>query len=398
MEMETEKYTVRGFRASALSAGLKKDGALDLALIASEVESVAAGVFTTNKVKAAPVLVSHEHIGDGKARVVLANAGNANACTGSVGLRDARRTAELVAKELGVLSEEVLVASTGVIGQPLNMKMIEEPIPALVAGLSPDGIPLAAQAIMTTDSFPKIACFDGDIRGEPYRILGLAKGAGMIMPQMATMLCFVLTDIMIGAKELREALVSAAEKTFNRITVDGDTSTNDMVLALANGFAGNKALSEEELGDFTTGLERVMGELSRMMVRDGEGATKVVHVRVKGAANGRDALRAARTVANSNLVKTAFYGQDPNWGRIMAALGRAEIQMKEENVDIWIDGVQIVEGGLGKGEEAEKAAAKKMGLGQFVLEIDLHQGIFQDQIITCDLTHDYITINADYRT
>jgi len=398
MEMETEKYAVRGFRASALSAGLKKDGALDLALIASEAESVAAGVFTTNKAKAAPVLVSHEHIGDGKARVVIANAGNANACTGSVGLRDARRTADLVAKELGGLSEEVLVASTGVIGQQLNMEVIEGAIPALVAGLSLDGIPLAAQAIMTTDSFPKIACFDGDIRGEPYRILGLAKGAGMIMPQMATMLCFVLTDIIIGAKELRETLVSAAEKTFNRITVDGDTSTNDMVLALANGFAGNKTLSEKELGDFKTGLERVMGELSRMMVRDGEGATKVVHVRVRGAANDRDALGAARTVANSSLVKTAFYGQDPNWGRIMAALGRAEIQMKEETVDIWIDGVQIVEGGLGKGEEAEKAAAKKMGLEEFVLEIDLHQGIFQDQIITCDLTHDYITINADYRT
>jgi glutamate N-acetyltransferase/amino-acid N-acetyltransferase len=215
---------------------------------------------------------------------------------------------------------------------------------------------------------------------------------------MATMLCFVLTDILIDADDLREALVSSVEKTFNRITVDGDTSTNDMVLALANGLAGNKALSQKEYKGFTNGLERVMGELARMIVQDGEGATKVVYVRVKGAANGPDALRAARTVANSNLVKTAFCGQDPNWGRIMAALGRAEIAMKEESVDIWIDGVQIVKGGLGKGVQAEEEAAKRMALSEFILEIDLHQGTFQDQVITCDLTHDYITINADYRT
>ena len=396
--METEKYVIRGFKASALSAGLKKDGGLDLALIASEAESAAAGVFTANKVKAAPVILSREHIGDGKARGVIANAGNANACTGEAGLGDARRTADLVARELGVLSEEVLVASTGVIGQALNMDVIEGAIPDLATALSPDGIPLAAQAIMTTDSFPKIAHFDGDVRGRPYRILGLAKGAGMIMPQMATMLCFVLTDILIDADDLREALVSSVEKTFNRITVDGDTSTNDMVLALANGLAGNKALSQKEYKGFTNGLERVMGELARMIVQDGEGATKVVYVRVKGAANGPDALRAARTVANSNLVKTAFCGQDPNWGRIMAALGRAEIAMKEESVDIWIDGVQIVKGGLGKGAQAEAEAARRMTLKEFVLEIDLHQGTFQDQVITCDLTHDYITINADYRT
>ncbi len=396
--MGMKNYVIQGFKASAISAGLKKDGALDLALIASEVESTAAGVFTTSKVRAAPVILSYDHIKGGKARGVIANAGNANACTGDIGLRDARRTADLVAGELGVPSEEVLVASTGVIGQPLNMEMIEAAIPELVGDLSPDGIPLAAQAIMTTDSFPKIACFDGNVTGRPYRILGIAKGAGMIMPQMATMLCFVMTDILIAADDLKEALVRAAEKTFNRITVDGDTSTNDMVLVLANGLAGNRTLPQKELGDFRDGLERVMGELARMIVKDGEGATKVVLVRIKGASNETDAVRAARTVANSSLVKTAFFGQDPNWGRIMAALGRADIQMNEDNVDIWIDGIQIVEKGLGKGADAEKSAAKQMALKEFILEIDLHQGVFQEEIITCDLTHDYITINADYRT
>ncbi len=396
--MGMKNYVIQGFKASAISAGLKKDGALDLALIASEVESTAAGVFTTSKVRAAPVILSYDHIKGGKARGVIANAGNANACTGDIGLRDARRTADLVAGELGVPSEEVLVASTGVIGQPLNMEMIEAAIPELVGDLSRDGIPLAARAIMTTDSFPKITCFDGNVTGRPYRILGIAKGAGMIMPQMATMLCFVMTDILIAADDLKEALVRAAENTFNRITVDGDTSTNDMVLVLANGLARNRTLPQKELGDFRDGLERVMGELARMIVKDGEGATKVVLVRIKGASNETDAVRAARTVANSSLVKTAFFGQDPNWGRIMAALGRADIQMNEDNVDIWIDGIQIVEKGLGKGADAEKSAAKQMALKEFILEIDLHQGVFQEEIITCDLTHDYITINADYRT
>ncbi len=396
--MDKEKYVIRGFRASATSAGLKKDRGLDLALIVSDRECVAAGVFTANKVKAAPVILSHEHLAGRRARAVISNAGNANACTGEVGLRDARRTAELVAKELGIVPEEVLVASTGVIGKPLNMEVIEKAIPGLVNGLSPEGIPLAARAIMTTDSFSKLTYFDGKVGGRPYRVLGIAKGAGMIMPQMATMLCFVLSDILIDADDLRDALVSSAEMTFNRITVDGDTSTNDTVLALANGLAGNKTLSQREWRGFTKGLETVMGELAHMIVRDGEGATKLVNIRVKGAASASDALRAARAVANSSLVKTAFFGQDPNWGRIMAALGRAGIEMEERAVDIWIDGVQIVGEGMGKGAKAEKGAARRMALKEFMLEIDLHQGTFEDRIITCDLTQDYIRINADYRT
>ncbi len=396
--MKSEKYVIPGFKASALAAGLKKDNALDLALIFSEKEATVAGVFTTNEVKAAPVILSREHVVSGKAKAIIANSGNANACTGSKGLNDARLTAELVAKELGVAFDEVLVASTGVIGQPLDMDMFAVAIPDLVETLSPDGIQDAARAIMTTDSFSKMSMFKGQVGDVPYHILGIAKGAGMIMPHMATLLCFVLSDIRIDARDLKHALLSPTETTFNRITVDGDTSTNDMVLVMANGAAGNGPLSKADQRGFIDGLMSVMGELARMMVKDGEGATKLINIEVKGAHSPSDALTAARTVANSSLVKTAFYGQDPNWGRIMAALGRAGIVMEEQRVDIWIDDILIVEGGLGKGVEPEKMASEKMRKQEFDLTIELHQGDYQDRIITCDLTHEYVTINADYRT
>ncbi len=397
-KIDTRKYIVQGFKASVAAVGLKKDNTPDLALILSESEATAAGVFTTNKVKAASVILTQEHIQKGKARAIIANAGCANACTGLQGLKDARRTADLTAKQLGVSSDDVLVASTGVIGKPLDINAISGAIPDLVRAASLEGMSHAAQAIMTTDSFPKISHFDGRSGGRPYRILGIAKGAGMIMPNMATMLTFVLSNIRIGGTELKEALLSSVETTLNRITVDGDTSTNDMVLVMANGMAGNRALSEKNYRDFTQGLKSVMGELAHMIVRDGEGATKLIHIIINGAHSANDALNAARTVANSNLVKTSFYGQDPNWGRVMGALGRAEIMMEEEKVDIWIDDVQIVAGGIGKGVEAEKKAAGKMAQKEFALTIDLQQGNCQDEIITCDLTHDYISINANYRT
>jgi len=389
---------VQGFKASAVKAGLKKDKGLDLALIFSERETAVAGVFTTNKVVAAPVILTREHTKNGRARAIIANAGNANACTGKAGFNDARRTAELVADKLGIGSDEVLVASTGVIGQPLNVDKIAEALPALVERLSPDGIPTAARAIMTTDSFAKISHFEGHAGGRPYRILGVAKGAGMIMPNMATMLCFIVSDIRIDSHDLNGVLSSSVETTFNRITVDGDTSTNDTVLVMANGMAGNTALTEADSKGFARGLETVMGELAQMIVRDGEGATKVIHMEIKGAHSASDALKAARTVGNSSLVKTACYGQDPNWGRIMAALGRADIVMDEEKVDIWVNDILIVSAGLGKGQEAEKKAAEIMVRKEYTITIDLHQGDFEDRIITCDLTHEYVSINASYRT
>jgi glutamate N-acetyltransferase/amino-acid N-acetyltransferase len=381
-KMILEENTIQGFKASAVAAGLKKDKSLDLALIFSERESAAAGVFTNNKVKAAPVIISREHILKGRARAVVANAGNANACNGKTGLDDARRTAELLAKPLGIRPDDVLIASTGVIGKPMDMKAVKGAVPGLVKALSPDGMPLVARAIMTTDSFPKMSHFEGRAGGQPYRILGISKGAGMIMPDMATMLSFILTDIYVDSSDLKEALLSSVETTFNRISVDGDTSTNDMVLAMANGMAGNRVLTEKDYGDFKQGLETVMGELARMMVKDGEGATKLIPIEVKGALSSSDAIKAARTVANSCLVKTAFYGKDPNWGRIMAALGRADIVMEEESVDIWVDDVQIVKGGVGKGTEAEEMAAERMAGEEFTLTIDLHQGDFWDRVIT----------------
>jgi glutamate N-acetyltransferase/amino-acid N-acetyltransferase len=251
---------------------------------------------------------------------------------------------------------------------------------------------------MTTDSFPKISKFEGMADGWPFQILGIAKGAGMIMPQMATMLCFILSDIRIDAGELRKAVSASVEVSFNRISVDGETSTNDMVLVMANGMAGNGASGSEGYAEFRKGLSLVMAELATMIVRDGEGATKVIHITVNGAATSDEATKAARAVANSTLVKTAFYGADPNWGRIMAALGRSGIQMKEERVNIWIDDVKIVEGGIGKGSGHENEAAQRMAKKEFSVTIELNQGKHDDRIVTCDLTHDYITINAAYRT
>lgn len=393
-----KQLVVPGFKASAVAAGLKKDKGLDLALIFSEKEAAAAGVFTTNRVKAAPVILSQEHVQDGKVRAIIANSGNANACTGKEGMDNARLTADSVAGELGIRPDGVAVASTGVIGAHLNMEIITRAIPDLVEKLSPEGIPRAAEAIMTTDSFPKISRSEGVAGGKTYGILGIAKGAGMIMPDMATMLCFILSDIEMNAEDLRKALLWSVDTTFNRISVDGDTSTNDMVLVMANGMAGNGPLAPSDYEGFQQGLRDVMSELSTMIVRDGEGATKVVHITVKGASTDLDALTAARTIANSSLVKTAFCGQDPNWGRIMAALGRSGVFMRDEDVSIWIDDIRIVEGGLGSGIDAEKRAAEIMKKKEFNLIIDLHQGGHEDRMTTCDLTHDYITINANYRT
>jgi glutamate N-acetyltransferase/amino-acid N-acetyltransferase len=396
--MDEKHYVVNGFRAAAVNAGLKKGNGADLALIFSERPAVAAGVFTTNRVKAAPVLVTMKHIERGRARAIVANAGNANACTGLRGLNDATKTAAETARMLKVDEAEVLVASTGVIGAPLNMEAILAAMPDLVHAISQKGIPEAARAIMTTDSFPKMSVFDGLAGGVPYRVLGMAKGAGMIMPHMATMLCFILSDIVIDAAQMDGVLKGCVEETFNRITVDGDTSTNDMVVMMANGDAGNAPLTSRDTEEFRLGLTRVMGDLARMIVKDGEGATKLVDISVKNARSPQDASRGARTVANSSLVKTALYGQDPNWGRIMAALGRAGIEMIESKVDIWINEIQIVSGGLGVGAEAEKRAAEIMTGPEFAMTIDLHEGTHHDRILTCDLTHDYVSINADYRS
>jgi len=395
---DTFNYSVPGFLASSVSAGLTKSGKPDLSLIFSQKEAVAAGVFTTNKVKAAPVLLSQERIKKGSTRAVIANTGYANACTGNRGLGDAVQTADMVARELEIDPAETVVASTGVIGAYLPFNLIKKAIPDLVKNLSPDGFRSVAEALMTTDSFPKISYFEGNADGHLFHLLGLAKGAGMIMPNMATMLSFLLTDINIDSQTLWPIFRSAAECTFNRITVDGETSTNDMVLIMANGIAGNKRLDRSATKEFERGLTDVMGELAFMIAKDGEGATKAVIIEVNGAATKEDADIAARAVGNSNLVKTAIFGQDPNWGRIMAALGRSGIKIEENKVQIWMDGIKIVDGGLMTSEKKERDAAEKMKKEQLTITIHLNQGRWKDRVVTCDLTYDYIRINADYRS
>ena len=389
---------MQGFKASTVAAGLKKNGAPDLALIFSEKEATAAGVFTTSLVKAAPVLLSMEHIGNGTARAIVANAGNANACTGSQGLEDARETIRRVSQFLEIDRKDILVASTGVIGKPLDMALVANALPQLQKKLGSKTMQDVARAIMTTDTFPKMSTYEGIAGGQPYSIAGVAKGSGMIMPDMATMLCFLVSDIAVDAETLQQNLMRSVQKTFNRITVDGDTSTNDTVFMLANGLAGNGALSDSDLDEFNSGITKVMDDLARMIIKDGEGATKFVSLEIKGAATSADALKGARTVANSPLVKTAFYGSDPNWGRIMAALGRSGIQFNASKTDIWIDDVQIVKGGLGCGEKQEKKAAEIMSGDAFRVLVNLGAGEFSETIYTCDLSHDYVTINADYRT
>jgi glutamate N-acetyltransferase/amino-acid N-acetyltransferase len=397
-DSDISNYSVPGFLASAVSAGLKKNGRLDLSLIFSQKKAVAAGIFTTNKVKAAPVLLSQERIKRGNFRAIIANTGYANACTGIRGLNDAIETADIVAKGLGIDPEETVVASTGVIGAYLPFNLIKKAIPNLIKNLSPNGFRSVAEALMTTDSLPKMSYFEGNAGGHPFHLLGLAKGAGMIMPNMATMLSFLLTDINIDSQTLRPIFRSAGESSFNRITVDGETSPNDMVLIMANGVAGNRRLDRSDIKVFERGLTDVMGELAYMIAKDGEGATKVVIIEVRGAATKNDANTAARAVGNSNLVKTAIFGQDPNWGRIMAALGRSGIRMEENKIQIWIDGIRIVDGGLMTSEKEEKKAAEKMKKEQLTITIHLNQGRWRDRIITCDLTYDYIRINASYRT
>lgn len=395
--METNT-TIKGFKAAYTACGLKKNNAYDIALIYSETPAVSAALFTTNRVKAAPVILSMENIVNGSARAIIVNAGNANACTGEEGLRNAKETIRMVAEGLNILPAEVLIASTGVIGAQLDMKKIEKAIPELVKNLDPSGINGVVKAIMTTDSFPKVSTFSGSVKGVEYHIMGIAKGAGMIMPNMATMLCFIITDMNISRPLLKKALAEGVNDSFNKITVDGDTSTNDTVFVMANGKACNEEPDEASFNEFKKGLTRIMYDLAKMIVKDGEGATKVIHINVKGASSPHDAKSAARTIANSSLVKTAFYGEDPNWGRIMAALGRSGIEMKENMVDILIDDIKIVKDGLGQGVEKEKEAAAIMKNPEIFLTVELNIGEFSDWITTCDLTHDYVSINADYRS
>ena len=387
-----------GFRAAGLAAGIKKNAALDLGLIWSDVPATVAAVFTRNQVQAAPVMLSRQHAADGSAQAVVANAGNANCCTGAQGMVDAKAMADAAAKALNLDPQNVLVASTGVIGAPLPLGKIQKALPGLAAGLRSDGFDDFSRAIMTTDTVPKLVQRTGKIDGRPFTVLAAAKGAGMIRPDMATMLCFVCTDVAIGAALLQESLHSAVGRTLNRISIDGDTSTNDTALIMANGRAGVKVESSAQLEIFQAVLNDLLLDVARRLVKDGEGVTKVVEIRVEGANTHDGASRIADTVAHSPLVKTAFFGEDANWGRIIAAVGRSGVPVDPQQIDLFFDGVQMVRNGQGCGADAESLATKVLQQPEFIVTIDLKQGGGRALMLTCDFSVDYVKINADYRS
>lgn len=395
-----QKMKVKGFRFSAVEAAVKKPGRLDFAMILSDVPAAVAAVFTTNRVKAAPVLLSMERASRGEARAVVVNSGNANACTGGRGISDAGETARLVAEAAGIPEDSILVASTGVIGKPLPMERIRGAVSGLVNGLSAGGLGDVARAIMTTDTFAKSESASGEAGGAGYTVAGVAKGAGMIMPNMATLLSFLVTDAAVDPVFLGSLFRRAVDSSFNIISIDGDTSTNDTAVLLANGMAGNPVITPgtPDGERFETCVRKVLLSLARQIVRDGEGATKFVEIRVVGASSTVDAKTAAMAVANSMLVKTAFFGQDANWGRILAAVGYSGAEVDQDRVALSFDDVSMVRDGVFVGGDAEERGTEVLRKKEFSVTIDLRLGDGEAVVYTSDISHEYVSINADYRT
>ena len=390
---------VPGFRFAGVACGVKESGRKDLALIVSERPATAAALFTRNRVRSPSIVSGRRRVARGRIRAVVVNSGNANACTGRRGFRDAEAVCEEAARLLGVPASQVLPSSTGIIGAPLPLEKVKSGIAAAAPALSPDGLGDAAEAILTTDDGPKVAAARCRLGGRAVRVAGLAKGAGMIAPNMATMLCYVLTDAAVAAASLRPMLRRAADGSFHAITVDGDTSTNDTLLCMANGLAGNPEVTPGSADEETLerALTRVMKDLALKVVADGEGATKLVEVRVEGARIAAHARKVAFAVANSQLVKTAFFGEDPNVGRIMMAVGNAGAPVVEEAVDVALGGVKVVRRGVAVGAR-EDAAARVMQRPSFTVRISLGLGDARASVWTSDLGHEYVRINSDYRT
>jgi glutamate N-acetyltransferase/amino-acid N-acetyltransferase len=387
---------VPGILAAGLHAGIKAAPARDLALVYSSTPATAAGVFTTSRIQGAPVKVSRERLQGGVAQAIVASSGCSNVATGEQGLRDAREMTEIVAKHLRVPEERVLVASTGIIGRYLPMDKIRPALPKLVKALSPQGSRAAAEGIMTTDTHPKEAALRVEIGGRRVTIGGIAKGTGMIHPLMATMFCFVATDLAVERDALQGGLRRAVAGSFNRISVDGDRSTSDTVVILANGLAENRPLArgDRRLRAFQQALDALTQRLAVMLVRDGEGATVVIDVRVRGARTRRDAEVAARSVANSPLLKTAMAGRDPNWGRIMSALGASGVPLQEDRIAIWYGEEQVAAAGrLREGVRWDRVKAE-LAKPEVTVTVDLGLGAGHDHIWTCDLTADYVKINT----
>jgi glutamate N-acetyltransferase/amino-acid N-acetyltransferase len=389
----------RGFLSAGVSAGLKPSGKRDLALVVAEECVPAAAVFTTNKVAAAPVVVSRRHIASGCARAVVVNAGNANACTGPQGELDARATAVGVAEALLCAPEQVIVTSTGVIGVQLPVERILDAIPEAAEELDNRSGTHAAEAIMTTDTFPKESAVTLEVGGRRITVGGMAKGSGMIAPNMATMIAVLTTDAALTSEACDVALRLAVSQSFNRVTVDSDTSTNDTAVLLASGAAGGDPITpdSDEFALVAEAIAAVSGELARMIARDGEGATKLVTVTVVGAATIEDAEKAAFAVANSPLVKTALFGGDANWGRVAGAVGRSGADVDPNTLDIDFAGITVCRAGTATGFDEDEAAAALSGT-EVEISVNLNLGDGTATVWTCDLSYDYIRINGDYRS
>ncbi len=386
-----------GFRAGAVACGIKNPEVmrLDLAMVYSDHKTRAAACFTTNKVKAAPVRVSSQHVKNGDVRAVVVNSGNANACTGPRGIADAKAMTKSAAEHLDLDMQQVMVCSTGIIGMPMPVERILPKMGELTMGLSSRGSDRAARAIMTSDTKPKSYAIEVECDGCVFRVGGIAKGAGMICPNMATMLAVITTDAAVELSELRRATQAAVDQSFNRITIDGDTSTNDTVIVLSNGASDLPLIKSKGpcVEIFRAALRRVMMELAKMIVRDGERVTKFVEIRVKGARTHNDAKNVAEAVAKSTLVKCSWYGGDPNWGRVMHAVGYADARVREELVDIYFGGVCAAKGGLPTGapmKELEKITRKP----QFAVTIDLNLGEADYNVYTTDLSEAYVDFNS----
>jgi glutamate N-acetyltransferase/amino-acid N-acetyltransferase len=389
---------VPGFLSSGIYAGIKKKQKKDLGLIFSEVPARVAAVFTTNVVKAAPVVIAMDRVKNGFCQAVVVNSGNANACTSKRGIRDAEHITRIVADVLKIKESLVVPASTGVIGEYLPVEKIEKAVPNLIDGLSHDGLVDMAESIMTTDQFPKYASSRLNVDGKLGTMCAIGKGAGMIAPQMATMLCFILTDINLTRRAMVKSLKRAVDTSFNRIIVDGDTSTNDAVVMLSNGILGNKAIAEGDrsYNRFVRALTELSTEIAEMIVRDGEGATKIVKIIIKGAKTENDANLIARILGSSLLVKTAFYGEDPNWGRIIAAAGRAGVKFDPEKVDLYFGNYKVVRNGVEVMDGNKFRHIIKRP--NFTVTIDFKSGKASSFVIASDITMEYLKLNAHYRT
>jgi len=398
MKVELEPAAVRGFRFAGVSAGLKsKAGALDLGLIVADRPAAAAAVFSTNRVKAAPVYVTADRVKSGRLQAVVANSGCANSFTGAEGMRLARDSCAEVARLLGCAPELVVPSSTGVIGHLYDFAKFKAGAADAVRSLREDGLADFAHAIMTTDTRAKTASTSFKAGGSTIRLAGAAKGVGMISPRMATMLGYLVTDAVIAPSLLKKSLKAALPASFNAITVDGDMSTNDTVIIMASGAAENRAFGAREQAAFDRAVGEISAALARELVRDGEGATKLVTVEVRGARNPADAQRAARQIANSPLVKTAFFGCDPNVGRILMAAGSSGAYLESDKLVLWIGGVKVALNGRLLTEALADAGAA-MKAREFAVRIDLRLGKSSARILTCDLSYDYVRINAEYTT